>query len=719
MEQIQYPNLEALFRPQSIAIVGATEDPARVAGLPLKYAVDHGYTGKLFPVNRGRDTVRGLKCYPTVLDIPDPVDVAMVVVPSATVLEVVEQCAAKGVKAVVIGVSGFAELDAEGKRLQEAIAAVARKSGMRICGPNTNGLLNVHERISLGYSFAQEVVLPGRLGYVTQSGALLSASVPRFSQRGIGMSYFVNAGNQADLELMDYVRYLLDDPNTDVIATYVEGFKDPGKFPDVAQLALARRKPIVMLKVGRSELATRAAQSHTGSIAGSDIVVDAICKQRGVARVDDFDELIAVSSVFLLCKPPKGDRIGVVTSSGGAIGMIADRAMGTDLVFQDVTAKTKAEALKLLPWYGEFRSPFDIAAAGSRATQDMELARASVNFVLNDENIDLLLAVITPMDRRGTRNYLQAIAEASAKSEKPVILFNPMAGFREEEGDILKQGSIPVLTDSAECVKAIDALVQYGRKLGQGGAASGAGPSANAEAAAAELRQVGRKVLTEREGKSLLRRYGIACARERLAASMDEALEAASDIGYPLVLKVESPDIPHKTEAGVVALDVRDEADLRRRYGDIIARAGRFAPDARIAGVLVQEMIGTGQEVMVGLSRDPQFGPVVLFGLGGILVELLKDVSVRPVPLTRFDAEEMVRGIKGYRLLRGFRGRPEADVEAVVDVLLKMSQLGVDLGDLVAEMDINPLMVLEKGKGVKAADALVVLGSVQEDVRLP
>ena len=243
---------------------------------------------------------------------------------------------------------------------------------MRICGPNTNGLLNVHERISLGYSFAQEVVLPGRLGYVTQSGALLSASVPRFSRRGIGMSYFVNAGNQADLELMDYVRYLLDDPNTDVIATYVEGFKDPRKFPDVAQLALARRKPIVMLKVGRSELATRAAQSHTGSIAGSDIVVDAICKQSGIARVDDFDELIAVSSVFLKCKPPKGDRIGVVTSSGGAIGMIADRAMGTDLVFQDVTAKTKAEALKLLPWYGEFRSPFDIAAAGSKATQDID-----------------------------------------------------------------------------------------------------------------------------------------------------------------------------------------------------------------------------------------------------------------------------------------------------------------------------------------------------------
>lgn len=709
MKSVEYPNLEQLFRPKSIAIIGATEDPGRVAGLPLKYALDHGYTGKLFPVNRGRETVRGVKCYPSVLDIPEEVDVAMIVVPANTVPDVVEQCAAKGVKAVVIGVSGFAELDEEGRKRQEKIVEIAKKSGMRICGPNTNGILNVHEHISLGYSFAQEMVLPGRLGYVSQSGALLSASVPRFSHRGIGMSFFVGAGNQAGLEVMDYVHYLLDDPNTDVIASYIEGFNDPRKFPDVADMALDRGKPIVMLKVGRSELAAKAAQSHTGSLAGSDAVIDAICKQKGVARVGDFDELIAVCSVFLECKPPKGNRVGVVTSSGGAIGMIADRALGADLIFADVSKKTKEEAAALLPWYGEFRSPFDIAAAGSRATQDLELARAAVKFVLNDENTDLLLAVVTPMDRRGTQNYLQAVVEASTESAKPIILFNPMADFREGEAEIMKQGSIPVLTDSAECVKAIDALIKFGRALERRATMPRTVPSEAAAVAAVDLRQMGRRMLGERESKELLERYGIAATQEMLTNSAEEAVEAAARIGYPVALKVESADIPHKTEAGAVRLSVTDDDALRRAYGEILASAKRFAPKARIAGVLVQEMVPEAREVIVGISRDAQFGPVVMFGLGGIFVEVLKDVSIRTVPLSRFDAEDMVGEIKGRAVLGAFRGSPEADVEAIVDVLLKMSQLAVDLGDVIAEIDINPLMVLKKGRGVKAADALVVL----------
>ena len=712
MKHIEYPNLEPLFRPRSIAIIGATEDPNRVAGLPLKYALDHGYKGKLFPVNPNRDTVRNLKCYHSVLDIPEEVDAAVIVVPAATVPNVLEDCAGKGVKAAVIGVSGFAELDEEGKKRQDKIAEIAKRTGMRVCGPNTNGLLNVHESISLGYSFAQEVVIPGRLGYVSQSGALLSATVPRFTHRGVGMSYFVGAGNQADLEVFDYVRYLIDDKNTDAIAIYVEGFNNPNKFLDVADLALEKGKPIAMLKVGRSELAAKAAKSHTGSLAGSDAVVDAICKQRGIARVNDFDELIAVSSAFLKCKSPKGKRVGVISSSGGAIGMVADCAIGTELHFTDISAKTKEEATKALPWYGEFRSPFDIAGAGSRATQELELARAAVNYVLNDVNVDILLATITPMERRGTQNYLQAIVEASKSSEKPVVLFSPMGNLREEEVDIFARGDIPMFMDSAECVKALDSLIKFSQKLERHKGAEGfyeSSLSVNLEELKERLAKSKRRILSEHESKEVLSRYDIASTKEAVASSHEEAIEIADKLGYPVVLKIDSPDITHKTEVSAIKLGISNQTELRNAYNEIIANSKKYVSEARIGGVLVQEMIKEAREVIVGMSHDPQFGPVIMFGLGGIFVEILKDISLRVAPLSRADAEEMVKEVRGNEILKAFRGKPEADIESIVEVLLKLSRMAIELEDVISEIDINPLMVLGRGEGVKAADALIAL----------
>lgn len=711
-KHIEYPNLEPLFRPKSIAIIGATEDPRRVAGLPLKFAIEHNYKGKLFPVNNNRESVLGLKCYPSILDIPEEVDAAMIVVPAAVVPDVIEQCAQKGVKAAVIGVSGFAELDEEGRKRHDKIVEIAKTSGMRICGPNTNGLLNVHEGISLGYSYAQEVVIPGRLGYVTQSGALLSATVPRFTKRGIGMSYFVGAGNQADLEVFDYVRYLIDDHNTDVIAVYVEGFKNPQKFIDVAGLAIEKRKPIVMLKVGRSELAVSAAKSHTGSLAGSDPIVDAVCKQKGVARVDDFDELIAVSSVFLKCKLPAGNRVGIISSSGGAIGLVADRAMGSKISFADVSAKTKQQASAVLPWYGEFKSPFDIAAAGSKATQDVELARKAVDFILFDENVDILLAIITPMERRGTQNYIQAIIDASRSSDKPVILFSPMGGLREEEEKIFYEGNVPMLTDSAECVIALDAMLEFAEAIRRHEDAREL-PDINSHVDKENIKKglfdSKTRTLSERESKQLLSRYGIPVVEETAAASFDEAIAAADKIGYPVVLKVDSPDIAHKTEAGAVRIGITNQDELMHAFHEVMNNAKKYAPHALIKGVLIQKMIRDAREVIVGLSYDPQFGPVVMFGLGGVFVEVLKDVSLRVAPLSRTDAEEMIKEIKGHKLLKPFRGKPAADTEGIIDVLLKLSLLATDLGDAISEIDINPLMVMGRGEGVIAADALVVL----------
>ncbi|MFC2020001.1 acetate--CoA ligase family protein [Chloroflexota bacterium] len=377
-EQVEFPDLEPLFRPKSVAVIGASNDPGKISGLPLKNLLELGYKGKIFPVNPKREEVQGIKAFPSILDIPEEVDVAIIVIPAAFVADATRQCVEKGVKAAVILVASFAELNEEGKKRQDELTKIARESGIRILGPNTNGMVNAIERIPLGYSYAQEVVIPGRLGYVSQSGALLSATVPRFVNRGVGLSYFVGSGNQAGLENFDYVRYLLDDPNTDVIAVYSEGVKDPNKFLAVADLAIEKEKPIVMLKIGRSELSAKTAVAHTASLVGSDSAFDAVCKQKGIVRVYDFDELVATSSVFLKCAIPKGDRIGVVSTSGGAMGLLADHTAEFGITnFPEPSAKTKKALLEIMTDYEDIKNPLDMGNAASGPALLSSLSKAT------------------------------------------------------------------------------------------------------------------------------------------------------------------------------------------------------------------------------------------------------------------------------------------------------------------------------------------------------
>lgn len=711
MKHIEYPNLEPLFRPQSVAIIGASNDTRKASGLLVKNALDRSYKGKIFPINPKHETIQGLKSYPSILDIQEEVDVAIIVLPAAAVVNIVRQCAEKRVKALVIPVSGFAEAGGEGKKWQDEIEEISKRFGIRICGPNTNGLLNLHEGVALGYSYAQEVAIPGKLGYVSQSGALLSSTVPRFSQRGIGFSYFVAAGNQADLDVFDYAKYMLDDPNTSVLAIYLEGFKNPEKFLDVSDLALDKGKPIVIMKIGRSELSAKAAMSHTGSLAGSDLVFDAICKQKGLTRVDDLDSLISVSSVFLKSKLPKGDGIGIVSSSGAAVGLIADHAIKLGLRFPDLSPRTQEELLAMLPAYGEIKNPFDLGAAGSAALNELEHTKRTLELFAQDENIHIIVSVVHPMDRRATENYIQAIAEVSKATEKPIILFCPMGGLREGEAKIYAKVDIPMVMDADECVNAVAGLIRFSQAVKickEPKELVDSRVSVSVEEIKESLR-LGGKTLTEHESKNLLSRYGIATTEEAIAKSAEEAAQIAKRIGYPVALKIDSPGIIHKTDANAIRLNIRSETELIQAYQDVIANSNKYDPKADIRGVLVQEMIEGGREVIVGMSRDPQFGPVVMFGLGGVFVEVLKDISLRVAPLTRRDAEEMVREIKGYKILKAFRGKSEADLEGIIDTLLKVSKLSMDLGDVITEIDINPLIVLDRGKGVKVVDALVVL----------
>ena len=493
---------------------------------------------------------------------------------------------------------------------------------------------------------------------------------------------------------------------------YVEGFKTPAKFLDLADRALAAGKPITILKVGRSELSARAVMGHTGALVGSDAVFEAICRQYGIARVDDFDELIAVTATLARYRAAPGNRIGVISSSGGAISIIADHCAPFDLEFSDLTAKTKAEAIKVLPAYGEFGNPFDIAAAGATAPRDPDLSRAAVQFVLNDPNIDILVTTIHPMDKRGTFNYLQAVVEAAASSPKPIIMFCPMGGLREDEEEILVQGGTPVVHDGAELAVALVGLQRFSdaRKRYQASQKETSPATLAADVLAVKTKlAAGGKSLTEHQAKELLAAYGIPVTREAPATTTTQAVQIATEIGYPVVLKVDSPDILHKTEAGAIRLKLADAAAVSTVFEEIIASARQYAPKADIRGVLVQEMAGTGREMMLGVSVDPDFGPMVVFGLGGIMVEVLGDVTMRVVPVSRLDATAMIREIRSRDLLEPFRGLAEADKAAIVDTIVKLSRLAEDLGDVISEIDINPLLVFEKGAGVLAVDALVTL----------
>jgi acyl-CoA synthetase (NDP forming) len=711
MRNIEYPNLEVLFRPRSVAVAWASGDTSKIGGLALKYLIEHGYKGKIFPVNPRRSEVQGFKCYPSILDIPQDIDAALLVMRAQDVAPVLRQCVEKGAKAAVVPVIGFGEVGGEGEKAEKEIEEICRSGGLKICGPNTNGLLNLVDGVALGYSPAMEQVVRGRLGFVTQSGALISGLVPRFASQGIGLSYFIAAGNQLNVDLCDYIGYLIDDPSTDAIAMYVEGIKDADKFSDIANLALDKGKPLIVMKIGRSELAARTALSHTASLVGSDKVFDSICKQKGVIRVDDFGGLISVCSAFLNCKLPKGDGVGVLSTSGAATGLIADHAIDTVLRFPELSDRTRQEASRILPGWpasGEMKNLWDIAAALPGRMPD--LSKPTVNLFAQDENFDVILTIFSGVEKASAIAVSSAVVDASKATDKPFILLHARGSLRDFEEEIFAGSHIPITYSTANAVEAIAALIKYSQSLKTYKEPRDFGPevSVNVEELEEWLSSAG-KTLTEHEAKKLLSRYGIPVTEEDIAKSPEEAVQIANRIGYPVVLKVASPQIIHKTDAGAIKLNIPNETKLITAYHEVIANSKKYDLKAEIQGVLVQEMIKDGREVIIGMSRDPQFGPTIVFGLGGVAVEVLEDTSLRVAPLTRRDTEEMVKEVKAYKMLQAFRGKPEADVDGIIKTLLRISRLSKDLEDTISEIDINPLMVFDKGKGVKVVDALVVL----------
>ena len=697
----QLSSIDKMLNPRSIAVVGATPR-LQYGGRMLAAALKAGDRVSVYPVNPRYDEVMGVKCYPSVSDLPEAPDVVGVVVSSGQVLNVLNECHQKGTRAAIVISAGFSERGTqEGRDLQAQLGEFARESGLRISGPNCLGLANVKDNIWVSSSSRGAEGLGGPVGLVCQSGA--SAFGPflnRALDSGIGLSYIISTGNEADLDFSDFVRYLLDDDDTKVIAGFVEGFKDASKFIEIAKLAAERGKPIVLIKIGRSDLGAKAAQSHTAALTGLDALYDAALSQYGVIRVADYDELLEVSNLLANSPPPPAQGLAVVSHSGGISSLTADMCgqVGLDLPELNDTARDGINGV--LKGFGWASNPSDVTGfANSDSFPEI------MQFMANDPAMGTLVVASSGGDAQAE----QVIAQRDLDKEM-ALAFLWTGSRRESAGlDMLKKARIPVFYTPNRLATGIRSLLDYhiwlGRR-GQAGFPAILSITTEQQTVANELAVKGGVALSEHQSKHLLAEWGVPVTTETLVQTADAAVEAGSEIGYPVVLKADVTGMPHKTEAGLVKLGLDDEAAVRAAYDEVTSNAANAG--AGMNGVLVQEMVADAVEVIVGVSYDSQLGATILFGSGGVMVEVYNDVSLRLCPIDESDALEMIAEVKGARLLEGFRGQPAADISALADTLVRVSQLGAQLEGSLAELDINPLMVLPTGQGVRAADAVVI-----------
>jgi acyl-CoA synthetase (NDP forming) len=698
--------IASFYDPRSIAIIGASANPKKPGGKSLEALLKRGYAGNVFPVNPSYDEIAGLTCYPTILDVPGDVEMAIVSVPANLVPDLLEQCGAKGVKAVVLFTAGFSEVGGEGEALQQRISDLARKHEFRILGPNCLGLINVSNSVMASFAHIVDLEpIPGSLGLVTQSGAFGAMIYAEANEAGVGCSSFASVGNEADSEFSEFVAYLLEDPGTKVIGGYLEGARNGDNLRRVAEKALGLGKPIVMLKVGRTGSGARAASSHTGSLAGDDQIYDAFFRQTGIVRVDVLSELTAFAMVHRGGRDFRGRRVGILSGSGGYGVIVADKCESLGLSVPELGPVTRAELARSLPEFGSGRNPIDLTA---QAGMDPSMLGKCLRALVADPDVDIILANAFFREPNGLALVKELIEIYESTSKAIVIMSHARlrAGLEVECVERLTRAGIPFLTDGLAAATAVAQLAWYQDKAAQA-AARDEGPAPPAIAVAEEITQAIRagEDLSEHRSKQILQGYGIPVTREALATSAEMAVGLARELGYPVALKVQSPEIAHKTEADGIRLDLDSDDAVRSAYREILGNAERFAPHADVQGVLVQEMLEGGVEVIIGATKDPVFGHAIMFGLGGIFVEVLRDVSFRIAPLTRTDAEEMIEEIAGVRVLQGVRGQPPADREAIVDALLRVSRLVTDHRDEIAELDINPLVVFPRG--AKAVDALI------------
>jgi acetyl coenzyme A synthetase (ADP forming)-like protein len=706
-------SLDPLLRPRVVAVVGASRRPGTIGYELFRNVVASGFTGVVYPVNASGEPIQAVRSYRSVCDVPEEVDLAVLAVPAAGVLAVVDDCAAAGVKALVVVSAGFKEVGGAGAALEAELTRRVRAAGMRMVGPNCLGLVNLDPQVRLNATFSPALSPPGSVAFLSQSGALGVAILDYSRDLGLGLSSFVSIGNKADVSSNDLLEYWERDPLTDVVLMYLESFGNPRKFSAIAR-RLARVKPIVAVKSGRSKTGGRAASSHTGALAGVDTAVDALFAQAGVIRTDTIEDLFNTAMVLANQPLPRGPRVAILTNAGGPGILAADACEHRGLELPDLSPQVEAALRAHLPAEASARNPVD-TTAGTPAAAYGEAAR----LMLADPAVDALIAIFVPPLVTSVDDIADQLSVVAGVGEKPVVACFMGAHGVLSGRESLRQHRIPSFAFPEAAVQALARIVRYAEwrrepesevpaldgidrvRARDLVAAWLPGPAA---AGPAEARWLPPQVCAE-----LLACYGIATAPSQLARSADEAVAAADALGYPVAVKLVSETLTHKADVGGVRLGLAGPGAVRDAYYAIegaLRSAGHL--DA-FAGALVQRMVPDGVEVIVGGTVDPALGPLLMFGLGGTYVELLEDVAFRLHPLTRRDAAEMVRSIRTFALLTGYRGQPAADVAAIEDTLLRLSQLLTDVPELV-ELDVNPLKVRAPGRGAIAVDARMRVG---------
>jgi acetyl coenzyme A synthetase (ADP forming)-like protein len=687
---------------RSIAVIGASRDRTAIGGALFRNIVEADFNGPVYPVNRDTPVVQSVAAYKSVLDCPGPVDLAFIVVPARFVAQTARECAQKGVRAIVVISSGFSEIGGEGVRLQEELVKVCRESGMRLIGPNCMGIINTKAGISLNGQFAPPRSIPGKLGFLSQSGALGYAIIDQVNKLGLGMSSFISVGNKADISSNDMIQYWENDEDTDVILLHLESFGNPRKFARLAK-RVVRKKPVVVVKSGRSAAGFRATQSHTGAlVASSDVTVDALFKQSGIIRTDSLEEMFDVAA-FLSTQPiPKGNRVAIITNAGGPGILAADACESLGIHVPELSTQTRAELAKFLLPIAGTKNPVDMTSVA----QATDYANA-IHAVSNDPNIDALIVVFIPPMAVKTEDVAAAIIKATRelKGRIPVItIFMATKGISGQLSDGVVR--IPSYQFPELAAQALAQAVSYGRWLATPIGSVREFPEVKKIQAAALVSEA----LANKESwlnpvstNSLLACYGIPMVRTVEASDPAQAARAAEAFSERVVLKGSAPGLLHKTELDAVrvGLEPGKVEAAAKKMGERLEKSGFSG-----AGFLVQEMISGAVEMFVGVTNDPNFGPLLACGIGGALVELLRDVSVRLTPLTDADAHHMLRSLRTFPLLDGYRGEPKHDVKALEEVMLRLSQLVEDIPE-VAELDLNPVMVLREGRGAVVVDARV------------
>ncbi len=689
--------ISRLMRPASVAVIGASADPAKTAGKPVAFLLKHGFSGAIYPVNPRVQSIGGLRCYPDIQSLPGAPDAAIILLGAAQAASAVRALAALGTPAAVVLAGGYAEAGAEGARLQFELREAA--GAMRLLGPNTIGLVNLTDGITLSASGALDMdVFPkGNIGIVSQSGGILGALLSRAAGGGVGLSKLIATGNEADLDLADFIDCLADDTHTRVIALYIESVRNPEKFAAAALKAARAGKPVVAYKIGRSEAGARAAVSHTGALAGSDRMYDAYFHRLGIIRARRFGDLLDICAGLSAGRFPRGNRVAVLTSTGGAGTLVVDAlgAEGFEAPAPDAAAAAGLRALIGGGAAGMDANPVDVTLAGLQP----DILRGAIRILLASESYDALIIIVGSSGIGRPELMADAIAPCLEGSAKPVIAY--LSPHAPAAGAVLTARGVPCFTQPEACAAALDAM----RRAAEPGSAAGAAARADIS-----LEGIGGGRLDEAGAKALFARFGVPCAREKIVSSPAEAEQAARGLGGRVALKILSADITHKSDIGGVALGVTAQ--------DIAARMTRMAADVKAAGgdpprrFLAQEMISGGVEMILGFHRDP-LGGAILLGMGGTAAELFADTVLRmPAPgcgLTRAQALAMARGLKGWPLLDGYRGRAKADIDALISAIVCFSAMAAQLGERLIEAEINPLFVLAAGDGARAADGVCVL----------